>query len=206
MNKKNIVFIRHAESQANAGSSTENAHSISLSSKGILQAEKLAEIFPFEPQLIIVSEFLRTQETAAPLISKLPDVKVETWNMIHEFTYLDREKHKNTTAAERKKYVHEYWERNDPFYKDGPQEESFFDLLKRGESFFEKLKEQKENKIAIFSHGQFLISLKVIKKMNTRTNTLNALELTKLMTTFKKLIETTPLKNTGVITLKELSD
>jgi broad specificity phosphatase PhoE len=137
--KKTILLIRHAESIANAGFSTTDAHSIPLSPKGLAQAEALADDFPIVPELIVTSLFLRTRETAAPLISKTPDAAVETWDMIHEFTYLNRDVHRNKTPEERKPFAIDYWNRRDPFYSDGPQEESFFSLLRRIESFLEKI-------------------------------------------------------------------
>jgi broad specificity phosphatase PhoE/ADP-ribose pyrophosphatase YjhB (NUDIX family) len=204
MNKKNILFVRHGESLSNAGLPTQSSRITPLSHKGIVQAEKLAKKIKVKPQLIIVSKFLRTQESAKPLISKYKDVKVEIWNMIHEFTYLDRRIHKNKTAEQRKKYAIAYWDRNDPFYKDGPLEESFYDLLVRSEKFLNKLNKRNEEKIVIFNHGYFLRSLIITKKLNKKVNKLTKQELIKLMTLFNGLYHTFRIENTQILTWKEL--
>jgi len=47
---------------------------------------------------------LRSQQTAAPLIARYPDVPVEQWP-IQEFTYLSPEHCHNTTFSERKPLV-----------------------------------------------------------------------------------------------------
>lgn len=204
MDTKDILFVRHAESRSNAGFATKDAYSIPLSPRGIVQAENLAKNFPIVPELIVVSSYIRTQETAEPLISKLDNVKVEVWDTVHEFTYLDREKYKDTTSLERRKYVYEYWDKKDPFFKDGPQEESFFDLLKRAEKFIEEVRERKEKKIAIFSHKQFLLSLRLIAKLNTKVDLLVPARLTALMTDLKELIEIFPVGNAEIFTWEEL--
>ena len=84
---KTIHFIRHAESQANAGEATQNDESIQLTGKGKQQAIALANSITEKPGLIICSKFLRTQQTAAPLKKKFPGVRVKILPL-HEFTYL----------------------------------------------------------------------------------------------------------------------
>ena len=204
MNIKEIIFVRHAESEANAGLPTKDAQSVPLSSRGLQQAEDLVADFPIEPELIVISKYTRTKQTATPLILKSKTARVETWDMVHEFTFLDREKYKNTTTHERQKHVIDYWEKKDPYYKDGPSEESFFDLLKRTENFFEKLEEQKENKIAIFSHGQFLTSLKIVKNLDKKIDMLSKEELSELMTTFRILNIENPIENAEIFTIEKL--
>ncbi len=149
MDKRDIIFVRHGESTANAGLSTKNPGSVPLSPKGIIQVEKLVKKIKSKPGLIIVSKYLRTQESAKPLIAKYKGVKVEKWGMTHEFTYLNRKKCADTTKFDRAVFAKEYWKKNNPFYKDGQSEESFFDLLIRAEKFLVKINKRKEEKIII---------------------------------------------------------
>lgn len=203
-NDKEIIFVRHAESLANAGYVTSNHDLISLSPYGVTQAKSLADHFPIVPELIVVSNYLRTAMTAHPLIVKLQKPKVEVWDMIHEFTYLDREKYKGTTTQERMIPSNEYWKKKDPHYKDGPLEENFFDLLKRVNKFDEVLKQRKEKKIAIFSHGQFLIAFKLFSQLNKKPDELTLREVKSLMTNVRKLSFKNSIKNAKPMTFTEL--
>jgi broad specificity phosphatase PhoE len=152
---KEVWLIRHAESTANAGASTFSPESIPLTDKGLEQARCLADQVTNRPDLIVVSPFLRSQQTATPLIARYPDVPVEQWP-IQEFTYLSPELCHNTTLSERKPLVAAYWARNDPAYCDGPGAESFADLLARAVTAVERLRTVHDKFAVIISHGQFL--------------------------------------------------
>ena len=54
-------FIRHAESVANAGARTKEASSYPLSELGFRQAQQLAHALPAEPDLIIISPYIRAR-------------------------------------------------------------------------------------------------------------------------------------------------
>jgi probable phosphoglycerate mutase len=84
---KTIWFIRHAESEANAGLAKTYPDTIPLTLKGFTQARLLAEPIATEPDLIITSPYLRTQQTAQPLADKYPLVPTERWPK-HEFNFL----------------------------------------------------------------------------------------------------------------------
>ena len=201
---KKITFIRHAESMANAGFATADHSSVPLSPKGFAQAEQLAQNFPFCPELVVVSTFLRTHQTAAPFQERFKDVPTETWDMVHEFTYLDRNKHRNTTSAERKNSVLSYWSKRDPFHRDGPQEESFLDLLLRGERMFDALAEREERSIVVFSHGEFLSSLRIVQKLDREVRALTQDDLEELMDIFLDLKVSDPIRNAVPMAWKEL--
>jgi broad specificity phosphatase PhoE len=72
-----IYFIRHAESEANAGYVTFDDTSTVLTKTGKEQARKLSEQLSESPDLIIYSKYIRTQQTAAPTILKFPKVLTE---------------------------------------------------------------------------------------------------------------------------------
>lgn len=155
---KKIYLIRHAESESNAGLRTTYPKDISLSLLGFEQADKLAKEFPKQPDLIINSPYLRAKQTAEALSIKYPKVPMEEWE-VQEFTYLSPNKYKNTTTIERIPMVMKYWETRDPLYCDGGGAESFTDLIKRVQATIEKLKNEKEKFIVLFSHEQFIAAI-----------------------------------------------
>jgi len=153
-----IFLIRHAESEANINGKTLSHASIALSENGHKQAQALCLKLP-EIDHVIVSQYLRTHQTAAPLLEKY-DLSFEVDAHLHEFSYLSERKCANTNMDDRKAWVKAYWEKMDYQYKDADDAESFEDLYMRVQAFHEKLKALSDNyvqkNLAVFSHGQFL--------------------------------------------------
>jgi broad specificity phosphatase PhoE len=160
---KEIYIIRHAESTSNAGQRTENHHGIPLSEKGIQQAQELAETITIVPDLIVISPFTRTHETAKPFIEKHPSVPVEMWD-VHEFSYLPSKAYEGTTGMERFAAAFKYWTEASVHHKESDDSESFADLTKRMADLIEKLESRPEKTIVIFSHGRFIYGLKFYLK------------------------------------------
>lgn len=152
---KEVWLIRHAESTANAGAATYSPEVIPLTEKGLAQAQSVADQISKRPDLIVVSPFLRSKQTAAPLIARSRDVPVEEWN-VQEFTYLAPERCHNTTLTERKPLVDAYWSRNDPNYCDGAGAESFADLMTRAQATLTQIKKPEDKFVVVISHGQFI--------------------------------------------------
>jgi broad specificity phosphatase PhoE len=196
---KEIIFIRHAESIANAGGRTTDIASITLSERGIQQAINLAESFTMTPELVIVSPYIRTQLTAAPLIRKQDIHNIQIWEEVKEFTYLDRVKWANTTAHERHAAARVFWELCDPDYRDA-EEESFNDLLNRAKLTLEKLEACPENKIVVFSHGQFLLALRMHLIYGKTHDSKH------IMSIFEDEFSDFPIFNTQQFTLADLMD
>ena len=96
-----VYLIRHAESVSNAGERTASHGGAELSSEGRRQAEALTARIGFRPDLIVVSPFVRTRQTAEPLRQKYPDVPVEEWP-VQEFSFLDADRCADTTQEERR--------------------------------------------------------------------------------------------------------
>ncbi|MDC4563348.1 histidine phosphatase family protein [Acinetobacter baumannii] len=153
-----IFLIRHAESEANINGKTLLHASIALSENGHKQAQALCLKLP-EIDHVIVSQYLRTHQTAAPLLEKY-DLSFEVDEHLHEFSYLSERKCANTNMDDRKAWIKAYWEKMDYQYKDADDAESFEDLYMRVQAFHEKLKALSDNyvqkNLAMFSHGQFL--------------------------------------------------
>ncbi|MCU1268128.1 MAG: Phosphoglycerate mutase [Acidobacteria bacterium] len=152
---KEVWLIRHAESTANTGAATYSPEVIPLTEKGQAQARAMAKQINRRPDLIVVSPFLRSKQTAAPLINRYPDVPTEEWQ-VQEFTYLSPDRCHNTTLTERKPLVAAYWSRNDPNYCDGPGAESFAALISRAQAAVAQIKKPEDKFAVIISHGQFI--------------------------------------------------
>ncbi|MCX6720334.1 MAG: phosphoglycerate mutase family protein [Candidatus Staskawiczbacteria bacterium] len=190
--KKKIWFIRHAESAANADESVKSddfcGWSIPLSEKGKKQAEELLKHFENAPDLIITSPYVRTKETAKPLLNKHPHTKHEEWP-IHEFTYLSGKRCFNTTFIERDPWKAEYWSNSNPKHNDGEGAESFIDFMDRVRKAIEKIKRKKENFIVLFSHGYTIAAVKYILEKKPRKIT------SEVMRDFKKYFKANPVPN-----------
>lgn len=157
---KKFLIIRHAESLANAGEKTDTHDTIPLTEKGRQQALELAESLDVTPDLIVVSPYTRTHETAAPFIAKHPTAPVEVWD-VHEFTYLDPALFNGTTPEERRSAILDYWEHKDIDWQASEKAESFSSLVRRIESFVNQLKTRSEKTIVVFAHGRFIQNLKL---------------------------------------------
>lgn len=152
-----VILIRHGESTANAGERTQTPSDIPLSALGQKQAQALARA-PLKPELIVVSPYLRTQETAAPLCRILPNVPVETWQ-VHEFTYLAPTHYLNTNEEERREPALRFWQRADPLYRDGPGAETFAEFIARVDALLERLRGMNDPQVCIFTHSFFIAAL-----------------------------------------------
>lgn len=158
----NIVLIRHGESQANAGLPTPSPTAIRLTAKGHQQAAALVAGIPGCPDLIVLSSYLRTRQTAAPFVEQHGKSPVEVWP-VHEFTYLDIDHHAGTTEAARSNAVAEYRDRSDPLWKDGVGAETFADFIARTDATLVRLRERAGQTVVDFTHGY------VIHAVETRT-------------------------------------
>ncbi len=148
------TLIRHGQSESNAGLPTRYPGSAPLTELGRRQARAAAAQFPEPPGLVVVSPFLRTRQTAEPLLERHPACLVETWP-VQEFTYLDPVKYAGTTAKERSVDVAAYWKRLEPEYRDAEGAETFLEFLGRVDACLERLAGRTAS-VVLFGHGQFL--------------------------------------------------
>lgn len=157
--ERRIIIVRHAQSAANAGGRTVDPASIPITATGVLQAQRVADLVGVRPSLIAVSGFLRTAQTAGPLIRTYPGVPVEQWP-IEEFTYLDPATCAGTTYTERKARRDSYWSRSDPLWVDGPGCESFAEFVARVRQFHGTLSIRgADGTVVVFTHGLVMQSL-----------------------------------------------
>jgi len=152
---KHVRLIRHGESAANAGEATLDHATITLTPRGVEQAQLVALSFNHAPALIVASPFTRAHSTAMATAAVFPLIPFETWP-IHEFTYLEPERCANTTVAQRREWVEAYWTKADPGFTDGEGAESFLDFIARAQSFLEYVAKHPAQDIVAYSHGQFI--------------------------------------------------
>lgn len=152
---KQIWFIRHGQSESNAGLRMNSFHTFGLTEQGRTHAELVAEHFTNAPDLIVASPFERARQTALPLRRRFPDVPYEEW-AVQEFVYLAAAHFQDVTSADLAAVSNAYWERNDPDHIDGEGAESFATFIQRGVMLREQLAQTPHNFVAIVSHGLFI--------------------------------------------------
>ncbi|HLI08517.1 MAG TPA: histidine phosphatase family protein [Ktedonobacteraceae bacterium] len=199
-----IFLIRHGESQSNAGWATTDPEKVALTPRGLEQAERIASYLEKSQaslNLIVISRYLRTLQTAQPARRRFPKVPLKVWN-VHEFTYLSSMHTERLTTEERRPLVEAYWQQCLPNWKDGPGSESFIDFIKRARKVFKTITVYKGQgpSIAIFSHEQFIKALLWLSKHEQVPIDREA------MSNFKEFLDTEPLPNGAIIQIKYCGD
>lgn len=149
-----IIFVRHAQSAANAGQPTQSPGGIALTESGIEQAAAFARQWPSRPCRILSSPYLRAMQTAQPLALRFNLSVMRA--PVHEFTYLCPVRCAGTTAAERRSWVAEYWKASDPNFRDGSGAETFREFVERAEVAISLLRGCGSEMVVVFCHGQFM--------------------------------------------------
>ena len=148
-------FIRHGESEGNAGLPSVSDQSTPLTQKGLLQADHVARHIQTPPDLFVVSPYVRAIQTSEPTVTKFPDTPVQTWP-IQEFSYLSYEQYNNTDSKQRGGLSRNYFREADPDLVLGEGGESFNQFIGRIENTLDKLHNASEKSIILFGHGWFM--------------------------------------------------
>lgn len=151
---REVWFIRHGESVANAGGRTKETASCPLTEKGFRQAGQLAAALPVTPDFIVHSTYLRAWQTAEPTMQRFRSVPVDEWT-VQEVQYLDPVLCVDTTQADRTMMAQDYWQRCEPDYA-APGAESFAFFMERARTTVETLSQRREKLTFVFSHGHFM--------------------------------------------------
>lgn len=151
---KTIYWIRHGLSEGNVGLPTKSWATVHLVDEGRLEAQRLAGVLP-PVELVVVSPYCRTRETAQPYLDKYPNIPVEEWS-VQEFTYLEPGKYDGTTEPERLPWKQIFWDRCDPDFRESPELESYREFSMRVKESLDRAFARPEEVIAIFSHGLFM--------------------------------------------------
>jgi broad specificity phosphatase PhoE len=159
---KKIWLIRHGESEANAGHATVSPDSIALTANG--QAQAMAVAHQMQGVVresggfitsIVVSPYVRTRQTAQPLIHMFPNTPVQEWP-IQEYTYLSPKACENTTILQRRPMIDEYWSKADPTFVHGDGAESFNEFAGRVTGALSRISALPDGNYVMFCHAQFI--------------------------------------------------
>lgn len=189
-----LKLVRHAESCANIGAISADYAAIPLTERGHKQATELARSFPYTPDWIGVSPYLRARQTAEPLQARFPHVPVYEMP-VHEFTYISPSRCTDRSLADLKPHVDAYWDKLDPDHNDGEGAESFVDLLSRAKAFLADAATRPGVGI-VFTHAQFIRAIQVLLSappVCTKGS---------LMQVFFQMRKTTPVPNASVTQLQ----
>jgi probable phosphoglycerate mutase len=156
-----VWFIRHGESMSNAGEVAVDRGSTKLTDKGQEQARCAALKITRQPNLIVVTPYIRTHQTAQPLRERYPNVPCETWDLF-EFSALSDENYVSRTWMQRRPMMRDLWERNDPEYVDGTGAESFAGMLGRINTALERLRTYKDKFIIVYAHGYIIQATRLL--------------------------------------------
>lgn len=189
-----VWFIRHGETISNAGEATKNAYDIYLTERGHEQARQISTLIDKTPDLIVMSAYLRTHQTAQPTRDKFPDVPHTIWP-VHEFNYLSDSKYDGKTANQRQPFRDAFWATQDPQHTDGQNCESFSSLLSRARETVELVKQQKDGFIVVFSHAIFLHALRTVVAEPHKDDA-------SLMKDFLKVYHANPVDNGAIFRVK----
>lgn len=148
---KTLTFIRHGESTANAGGITMAHDAIPLSALGKVQAQVLATVLDLQPRQIVVSAFLRTQETAQPFCDKVSMSPVID-SALNEFSCIDPALIQGMIGEQRRPIAEAYWQAADPDQRLGEQADTFHEFEQRVAAFIPALDQLPDNTL-LFGHG-----------------------------------------------------
>jgi broad specificity phosphatase PhoE len=164
-----VLIVRHAQSAANVGGRTVDPATIPITELGRSQAQCVRNLVPDPPDVIIVSCYIRTVQTAEPVTSRFPNVSVQEWP-VHEFTYLDPALCAGTTYSERKPRVDAYWNALDPQLRNGARCESFSDFVQRvAEMRMRLMRVHATRPVIVFTHGYVMKALLWLQQVSLIT-------------------------------------
>lgn len=175
---KNIYLIRHAQSYSNAGGHAMPNADIPITELGQRQAEQVAdwliETLGNSIQSVGVSKYIRTQQTAKPLLDKL-ERKATIIDGLEEFNYLSFANIDDKSLIERRYLADDYWLKFQPDTLDGLDAETFTNFVNRVQqvqAYFETLPEGNH---VVFTHGLW-ISMLIWRMLGQPTHSNKAMQ------------------------------
>lgn len=150
-----VYFVRHGQSEGNLTFTHQNAET-RLTELGLRQAQRVADrLSQLEIDIILASDFVRTQQTAAVIAQKL-GLEIISEPLLREVkrpTELEGLKTDHPTAVSIKRQIKKNLHKQDWRYSD---EETFWDVAARAGKLVEKLEQRTEQNILCVAHGEIL--------------------------------------------------
>ncbi|MDI1353196.1 MAG: phosphoglycerate mutase family protein [bacterium] len=154
MSALKLWLIRHGETEINTGIWSAKPDETHLTDKGRKQAENAAAQISGPPDQFFVSPLIRAQETLQFFLNLWPNTPTVILP-IQEFNYLSSSRLLLLSSAARKHEIIAYWQKNDPYFCDDRDTESFASFLQRVATFHQFIMQQK-GFVVVIGHGQFL--------------------------------------------------
>lgn len=148
---KTITFIRHGQSTANAGGITMEHGLIPLSDKGRQQAQLVAETLTIKPSQVLVSELVRTHQTAQPFCDK-HQVSYQVNPLLNEVHAISHELIDGMVGEQRRPIALAYWAEGDVNKRMGEHADTFNEFRERVDGFINGMARLSDNTV-IFGHG-----------------------------------------------------
>ncbi|MDP1740959.1 histidine phosphatase family protein [Polaromonas sp.] len=154
---KTLYLVRHAASHTNVGLHwNDGPATIPLTAEGHARAREFARAWSVRPDILVVSSYVRSVQTALPLAEKFT-LPLMT-HRVQEFTYWDlKYSQPLPSEADRRSQVEEFWARLDPLEKEGGSNaESFVDFIERCMAFRLWVEQTDFESCIVFTHGYFM--------------------------------------------------
>jgi broad specificity phosphatase PhoE len=148
-------LVRHGESEVNVDVPVRAYSTAKLTSRGRLQAERLAMRMNFRPTMVRSSTFVCARDTAAVLLDLCGTNAAIIEPALVEFTYLDPAFADGSTRAERAIRARAFWARSDANYRDGRHAETFAEFESRVRWWLSCRIESESHDVAV-THGMVI--------------------------------------------------
>lgn len=149
---RTIIYVRHAESAANAGEITKPNNDIPLSKAGRTAALELAQTLPAEPSLVLVSRALRTRQTAEPYCRRI-GIEPIVEPLLDEFQIICPSLIAGMDGRQRRAIVDPLWIDPDPERRMGRGADTFTEFQERVRLFIDHRLDSLPHGTVVFGHG-----------------------------------------------------
>lgn len=130
---------------------------IPLSDAGRQQASHIAALLPANPAAVLMSDMVRTWQTAAPYcarVSATPEKQV----VLNEFSLIDATRIAGMNGEQHRRFVRDYWDNPDPHRRWGTDADTFAEFVARVRAFITQHPDLPDTTV-VFGHGIWLIML-----------------------------------------------
>lgn len=152
---RTVLFVRHGESQSNAGGPSLPHADIPLTRRGLRQAHALASLLPQAPGHVLCSRFLRARQTARPYCRRVRAM-AQQHPLLHEFDSLDFSLIEGLPSERRRPLADAFWARGQAHERSGPQAETFAEFATRVQRFIDIELPNLPDASVLFGHGQWM--------------------------------------------------
>jgi len=156
-----VWFIRHGQSEENAGIQTPDHKNVQLTEMGRKQASFIAPHFELKqkPSLIVSSPYQRAQETARIVCDQIAGAPGYKMWPVEEFSFIAPRFWGGLLANEREKIIQRFWDNCDPHQVIPPNTEdaeTFSVFIERVRATIKRIEALEEDFVVIFTHGYFI--------------------------------------------------